>query len=109
MEVDVKYRYEMEDDGYSQNQVVDIEYDRCKVLWANVLRVGLIDAAKEFPKGGRATRWLNSDDSSVGSFVWCCELFDWCPDQVRSKARMNYRELRKTNIPADKGDTNGNC
>lgn len=71
----------------------------CKQLWADVFRLGLVDANRQrklVEKGHNfeteAIRWIESEEVYPGSFVWLCYLFGLLPDRVRANAE-NIRKL----------------
>lgn len=71
----------------------------CKQLWADVFRMGLVDANRErrLVLSGKcvdmeAIRWMESEEVFPGSFVWLCYLFGLLPDRVR----LNAANIRKT-------------
>lgn len=90
----------------------NLQGERCMALWAEVLRVGLVDAARAFPSylsnphmHYEPLDWLYSDELSTGSFVWICNLFGLDPSAVRSAARMKFRELGRTkDVPSERSE-----
>ena len=79
-----------------------------KHLWANVLWQAVLDAVR-FAKATRPTPsairadaldWFASNDNTIGSFVWICELMHLDPVCVRKAvgkmvAASNNAELTK--------------
>ena len=79
-------------------------------LWAAVCTTGVEDAATEFKQfsnqkaklGDRkykpmaayeALSWLFDDHTTVGAFVWCCEVFDINPVKARQSWRAKVRSI----------------
>ena len=98
-------------------------------LWADVMFVGLYDAAcyrgcslgKIKPSSGdnrkarsQAWWWLFDDGKSdVGSFVWCCRLFNYDPAQTRNRVINRWEDIVKEQLKFSnkigKGSSNGLC
>lgn len=79
------------------------EFNTCRQLWAEVLRVAVADARGEgyMPNGtrqvaaairtvtrDRAREWLTSDEQQVGSFLWICSLLELEPSAVRKALQL---------------------
>lgn len=69
----------------------------CKQLWADVFRLGIVDANRQRKLAERgsntdteAIRWFNSEEVYPGSFIWLCHLFNLLPDRVRENA-VNFK------------------
>lgn len=56
-------------------------------LWAAVMHQAVTDIEVYGTPHERrsAIAWVQSDRAAVGSFLWCCSLFNIYPDRVRSK------------------------
>lgn len=72
----------------------------CKQLWADVFRMGIVDANRQrklVERGSdidtEAIRWFDSDEVYPGSFVWLCYLFALLPERVRQHARNFKRGM----------------
>lgn len=69
--------------------------EACIQLWAAVFNQGLSDIAAAFkrrenPYTSEPLRWLNSGNTSVGSFLWLCGIFGLEPELVRAKVGERY-------------------
>lgn len=80
-------------------------------LWADVMYVGLYDAAcylgcslgKVKPVSGddrkarsQAWWWIFDDGrTDAGSFIWCCRLFDFDPEQTRNRLMNRWEDIVK--------------
>ena len=54
-------------------------------LWVASSELALLyDARRKDFVGENARRWIESDDTGIGSFRWICELLALDPDAVRS-------------------------
>lgn len=86
-----------DDLSFTRTPTLDPQTRACMNLWAEVFRVGLVDAAESVKKGCAEPYWIMSNEDHIGSFVWRCELFDYNPDTIRSKWRMNLRPIVRKN------------
>lgn len=59
------------------------------ILWREVLAGAIKDLqSSDEPTRRQAWAWINSGDDSVGSFLFCCETFDVCPEVLRRRIRQ---------------------
>ena len=75
---------------------LDPQTQACLNLWAEVFRVGLMDAAEFYKKSLTPPYWITSDNTHPGSFIWLCDLFNMDSDIVRTKWRMNLRKIYRS-------------
>jgi hypothetical protein len=61
-----------------RRQPLDHETRACLRLWDAIFE----DAVRTYP-GRSSRRWVDSDNTGAGSFLWCCELFGLNPGRVR--------------------------
>lgn len=65
-------------------------------LWAAVMYRGVRDFEKaykdRYPAAHPWVLWFWCDDMYPGSFVWLCDLFNWCPAQARKRALDRIRD-----------------
>ena len=88
----------------ADNLIGSNEKDRRYIsLWSEVMRTGLVAAAKSFLKtedtldNRRDYHWLmNEEDKGPGSINWICDVLDLSPDYVRAKWRENVRVIVRT-------------
>lgn len=80
-------------------------------VWADVMFYGLYDAAcyrgvqlgklrsaREDVRKDRAQAWWWLNETTCrgpGSFVWCCRLFNFDPDQTRSRLVLRWEIIVK--------------
>lgn len=87
--------------GYTSEATRDQGTRACMNMWAAVMIAGVREAADDFykykktGKAGDALHWFFSSDPSIGSFDWLCELFSVHPDNARSNARAQFRNLAR--------------
>lgn len=83
---------EMHDVEGQDEQIAEVSRG-CVELWADVLRLGILDlhgrGRQLSPKQRRtaskaAAAWVRSDSREVGSFTWLCILFDFDADSIRA-------------------------
>lgn len=60
-------------------------------IWCGVLITAISDLRKKSCRDA-ALEWIeDSDSDEIGSFEWCCELFNLAPDRIRSYLVNEYR------------------
>ena len=81
------------------NEQTYCEVYTCKQLWADVFRLGIVDANRQkklVERGSNtdtdAIAWFESEEVYPGSFVWLCYLFSLLPDRVRENA-SNFKRV----------------
>lgn len=57
------------------------------------------------PSGHPAVRWVNSDASHPGTFVWLCDLFSFSPYMVRTLVNKNCAHILKPGQGKKKKET----
>jgi hypothetical protein len=83
-------------------------YTRERGMWAGVLRqaladyVCLIDEPKKQYYYRQARRWFESDEFSVGSFVWICDQLELDTNKARLSLMARRNELREQLRKEDK-------
>lgn len=60
---------------FSQNAAPDEQTLACLKLWVAKFRLHVSDAKTAI----RLPSWFNTVDLEPGSFMWCCDLFDFDP------------------------------
>ena len=58
---------------------LDHETRACLKLWASMFE----DAVRDYYRSRSTQRWVQSERADVGSFIWCCGLFNMDPGRVR--------------------------
>lgn len=105
-------------------QELDHQTRSCMRLWAASLYQKLSAFAEEraaLNRNGPFHYWLDDDrDDTTGSFLWCCDLFQYDPAAMRDAVRRNWRSLvkqatrsakneKKTKQPDTKDESNGDA
>jgi len=78
------------------------EIDKARNLWSAVLALGLKEATsirgiKNIAGEYRDTihqevrRWVQSNEDTIGSFVWICKFLDLDPSVTRDKSMKEWR------------------
>ena len=75
-------------------------------LWAAVLKQAITDARQK-QKQKAAVKWIQSDEWHVGSFNWCCSIFELSPAWVRSKLTVTLKCKKNARLNMDNGQDNG--
>lgn len=60
-------------------------------IWCGVLITAISDLGKKACRAA-ALEWIeDSENSDIGSFAWCCELFHLSPDRIRRYLLNEYK------------------
>lgn len=74
----------------------------CLKLWRKVLSYAILDSVYRHDDGvwwryEDAVLWIQSDDTSFGSFLYVCDLLDYNPEIIRSKTSQYTLEFCQKN------------